>query len=286
MNFVRSAGAPPARPSHIELNVSRGILFACLGVVAALNAEAGQVLSPFIGGPIIDLVRSIGAISAVIWFGMFATLKIGFENEPTAPSKRDWLMASAIVALCLVPIFAAAKAALLLCGLYLMATSRSGESGRRIGAVLLALTGPLLWGPIILDMFGGPILSLDAHVVGAVIGSPVDGNIVQFAGETRRFLVALPCSSIHNISLALVLWTSAAALFQVRFDRQWVVLGCGMVLFMYLLNVVRLSTIGRFPASFVFLHDGAGADLFGWAAIAGVGVMAFLGVERAIRRQQ
>jgi exosortase/archaeosortase family protein len=286
VNLSRPAGTRPAGPFSSDLNVTRAGLFACLGVLAALNAEAGQIISQLADQPLLAILRGLAGVSAVIWFAIFACLKIGFEDDENAISKSDWAFAATVVVLCLIPVFAAAKFGLLLCALYLLRDSSGAGPGRRVGAVLLALTGTLIWGPFILDALAGPLLSFDAHVVGGLIGTSVDGNLVQFAGVPRRFLIGTPCSSVHNISLALVLWTAAAALFRVRFDRKYLALGIGMAFFMFLLNIARLSSIGLFPDSFSFLHDGVGAELFGWAGILGVGVMAFIGVESAVRRQR
>jgi hypothetical protein len=261
-------------------------LFGCAGVLAALNAQSGRIINELTVQTFAGAIRGLAGVSAVVWFAMYAALKIGFESDSSAASKADRVFIAAVVLLSLVPLVFAAKVALLLCALYSLAGSRTGDSARRVGFVLLSLTGPLIWGPIILDSFAGPLLGLDAHLVGLVIGTPVDGNVVHFASGPRRFLIAPPCSSVHNISLALVLWTTAAALFRVRFDFRYLAVGALMVAFMFGLNVGRLSTIGLFPGSFTFLHDGAGADLFGWAGIVGAGMISFFGVENAVRRQR
>jgi hypothetical protein len=286
VNSVRPVGFAPAGPFFPRLNVSRAALIAGAGVLAALNAQAGQIINERTYQSLGSEIHNLIEISAVIWFAMYAVLQIGFERDSPAPANRDKLVIAAVIALCFLPFALAAKAALLLCGIYSFQSSRSGDPLRRVALVLLALTGPLIWGPLILIVFAGPLLSLDAHLVGAAIGMPVDGNLVQFASGGRRFLIGIPCSSVHNISLALVLWTTAAALFRVRFDIRYISCGIAMVGFMFGLNILRLSLIGQYPASFTFLHDGLGADLFGWGALMGVGLLAFLGVERAVKRRQ
>ncbi len=87
------------------------------------------------------------------------------------------------------------------------------------------------------------------------------------------------CSSVHNMSLAILLWTTVAMLFKIRIDRGYLLIGLAMVAFMFLLNVLRLSTIGLFPDHFYFLHFGAGADMFGWAGLIGAALLAGAGVN-------
>jgi hypothetical protein len=174
---------------------------------------------------------------------------------------------------------------LLLCAAYLLATTHRHEPARRAALVLLALTGPLIWGRVLLNLFASRILALDAHIVGAVIGTRVDGNIFQ-AANGSHFLIGDLCSSVHNMSLAIVLWTTAAMLFSIQVDRRYVLVGVAMAAFMFALNIARLATIGLFPAYFTFLHFGTGAALFGWAGLIGAALLAGWGVTDAAARQR
>ena len=99
-------------------------------------------------------------------------------------------------------------------------------------------------------------------------------------------MIAEPCSSVHNMSLAIVLWTTAAMLFRIRADGRYLLIGAAMVALMYGLNVVRLSTIGLFPDHFDFLHVGWGAAIFGWAGLIGASLLAGIGVTHAAARQR
>jgi exosortase/archaeosortase family protein len=286
VNFARPAGAIPAGPLSLDLTIGRASLFACAGVLAALNAQADQIIGMLQYQSPVTAVSNLVGISAVIWFAMYAALRLGFEAEAERVSRSDAIALCAILLLSFLPISYAAKAALLLSGVYLLIRSEASTRARRVAYVLLALTGPLIWGRIVLLSFASPLLGLDAHIVGTVIGSSVVGNTVQFAGTAKRFLIGTGCSSVHNMSLALVLWTTAAALFDVRVDRRYAACGLLMVIVMYGLNIARLASIGLFPASFEFLHEGAGAELFGWAGLIGAGSLAVWGVSSAARRQR
>lgn len=286
MNRVRAAGIAPAVPFRLKFETGRAGLFACAGVLAALNAQAGQLLNDLTFQNSLVGIANLAGISGVIWFAMYSALCIGLAQNDETPRSADWLILAVTVGLSILPFATAAKAALEVCALYLLGTARRGDNAKRVGVILLGLTGPLVWGRIILESFAQPVLSLDAHIVAAVIGSRVHDNVVQFAHSQKQFLIGMPCSSVHNISLALVLWTTAAALFRVRFDARYTGWGVAMAVFMFGLNVARLSLIGRFPSSFVFLHDGAGADIFSWLALLGAGFIAFVAVAGAVARQR
>lgn len=286
MNLVRPAGAAPAAPFRILSDSPRAGVFACAGVLAALNAQAAQLLDALNNANSFIAIADLAGISGLIWFAMYAALRIGFEGTPTSLTRVDLLLVGATVLLSLLPVAAGAKAALEICAIYAVIIGRDDRAVRRVGIVLLGLTGPLIWGRVILDTFAISLLSADAHLVAAAIGTPVHGNIVQFANGQGQFLVGMGCSSVHNISLAIVLWTTAAALFGVRLDVRYLTCGLLMMGFMFGLNIVRLSSIGLFPDSFSFLHDGLGAELFGWTALIGAGVIAFGGIRSAVARQR
>lgn len=286
MNLSRLAGAAPARPAAHFLQVARGSSFAAAGVLAALNAQAGQIIVAFSDRPPVEALTNLAGISAIIWAAMIAAWKIGSDDPQPLRARADvWVLALVIV-LSFLPISFAAELGLLTCAVYFAATSPHRTPARRAAIVLLALTGPLIFGRVLLNLFNKPILWLDAHIVGAVIGTRVDGNMFLAADGVHRFEIANLCSSVHNISLAIVLWTTAAMLFDIRIDRRYIATGAAMAGFMFALNIVRLSSIGLFPTHFIFLHFGTGAVLFGWAGLIGAALLAGLGVAGAATRQR
>jgi len=286
VTFPRPAGIVPARPNLLDRRVKRAGLFAGAGVLAALNAQASPIIDAFTYLPSADAIAGLAGISAVIWLAMYAALKIGLENHARPLTRRDALVLSATALLAVIPLSLSAKAGLLLCASYLFATSRAGDPSCRVSLILLALTGPLVWGRILLQLFAAPILALDARLVGLATGTAVDGNTVRFVGQNGRMLIGGPCSSVHNISLAIVLWTTAAVLFSLRVDRRYMMIGVAMVAWMFGLNIARLALIGLFPANYIFLHHGAGAAMFGWAGLIGAALLAGMGVLRAAARQR
>jgi exosortase/archaeosortase family protein len=285
VTYMRPAGIVPAGRLSERLKIGRAGVFAAGGVLAALNAQADPLILAVRYQPILVAFVWLGGISAVTWFAMFAALKVGLEGQSRPLSGRDTTILAIVTFFAFIPAAYAGGAGVLLAGSYLFATSRSGAADRRVALVLLALTGPLVWGHVILNLFAAPILALDAHMVGAAIGSSVDGNVVRFAGSEKSFLIGGPCSSVHNISLAIVLWASAASLFSIRLDRRYVAVGLAMIAWMFLLNIGRLATIGWFPGDFEYLHDGYGAALFGFAGLIGAALLVGVGVVSADKRQ-
>jgi exosortase/archaeosortase family protein len=277
-----SARRTLAERTYWPKNIGRAGIFAGAGVIATLNALADQIVAS--DTSLIIRILDLGGVSAVIWFALYAALKIGLE-APDEPLRRaDVPVLVAILASCFIPVTVAARGGVLLCACYFFATTRPYTPARRVALVLLALTGTLVWGPLILTLLAAPILSLDAHITGWIIGSPVTANMVQFAGTDRIYIVAMACSSIHNISLAIVLWCTAVALFDLKVDGRLLLICAGMIALMFALNIVRLSLMGFFPDQFDFLHAGAGGLLFGWLEVIAMAILAGLGVSNAVAR--
>ena len=284
MTPAKRAGVAPARFHLSSTAWDRTLAFACVGALVTINAEAPQLIAMIRDAGLFLTFSWLGGVSAVIWFALFALLQIGHDGPIEQPRTVDPYILAVIGLCAFLPIDLAAQAGLLLAGIYLFVTSNPASCSRRASLVLLALTGPLLWGKILLNLFVTPVLSIDAQLVGLIMQSPVEGNMLHFAGSTRQFIIAAPCSSVHNISLAILLWTVAIALFGLRPDRRLAWFGFVAILLMLALNLARLAAIGFYPQHFAMLHDGLGSVLFGWAALIGAGLVVGLGVSDAFRR--
>lgn len=218
-----------------------------------------------------------------MWFALFAALRIAIE-----PGAAEWRRGDSLVlagaALCAAfPAAWSAAAGLVALGVYLAATARDRRSSR-IALVLLALSGPLLWGRMVLSAFSPVLLAIDGHLVGLLAGTGAQGNLVGFVGG-GHFVIGGPCSSVHNMSLALLLWTCVVALLNLQIDRRLLLAGGAAIVAMFVLNVVRLVAIAVFPAHFELLHVGAGAVAFGWIGLLVAGLIIGIGAYDALARR-
>jgi len=266
------------------------MVFAFAGALAVLNALADPILLSLQGLGLFGTLLSLAGVSAVVWFALFAVLRIAFEPGATETGIAAWHRADAfvlmpILALTLFPAPWPATMAVFTGGAWLIATADDSRS-RRIALVLLALSGPLLWGRVILTLFAPVLLAVDGHIVGALAGTETTGNTVGFVGNGARFIIGGPCSSVHNISLAILLWSSIVALLDLRIDRPLINAGVVAIAGMFALNILRLTAIAYFPADFDSLHLGMGATLFSWAGLLLAGLIVGGGAYAAIDRQR
>jgi exosortase/archaeosortase family protein len=259
-------------------------LAAFVGILSALNA---------LGNPIISSVTELGAptaalnlfgISAVIGFAIVSLERISAADGVSESLRPfDTPIFAAVCGAALVPVGLASGLALFGLGLWLLLSSDPSSRSRRIGVVLLALSGPFVWGKVAIILFGEQLLSWDARLVGALAGSPVDGNIVRFNGRPTAFYVGAGCSSLHHLTLATVLWASVTKLLGKPVTRGSLLLCVAAIVGVVLVNSLRLAAIATYPDRFDALHNGWLALAFGWAALLVAGCIVTLGTVRAAR---
>jgi hypothetical protein len=146
-------------------------------------------------------------------------------------------------------------------------TAGGDRNVRAAGAVLVALSTQLVWGPILFQFFTPELLRADAALVGEVLASfrpdiiwrdttfsAPDGHVIALIGG---------CSSFNNVSTAVLACVSIAMLTRtdwVRRDFATLALACGA---MILLNTLRLCLLAWSGELHAFWHDGNGAQILG-----------------------
>jgi exosortase/archaeosortase family protein len=152
-----------------------------------------------------------------------------------------------------------------LVAVYLLRFDHGDRNLKAAGAVLLAVSAQLVWGPIVFQLFTPELLKADAALVGTMLGE-LRPDIVWsgtnfFAPDGHAVSLIAACSSFNNVSSA-VLACVAVAMFRrnewVRQDIATVVIaGAAMIL----VNVVRICLFAWSEDYRLFWHDGAGAQI-------------------------
>lgn len=267
------------------LRLDRARLAAFTGILAGLNAISFRLLAGYLqDGFAVTLVR-LGDVSAGVWFALAGCYLIAREDGAAEPARRgDLLVAAAAFLAALLPAAELASAALLGCGLYFVLTSRPRSRARRVGVVVLAVSGALIIGKLMLTLFAPLLLPIDAAAVAALAGTSADGNIVGFSNG-KAFLIASGCSSVHNLTFGLLVWATLVQMLGLRLTPRLLAVGLLAMAATVLVNICRLVAIARMPQHFHYLHLGEGAALFGWATLLiGAGIV-FMGAYGEARRQ-
>jgi hypothetical protein len=83
---------------------------------------------------------------------------------------------------------------------------------RRGATILLATTVPMLWSRLLFDFFANFIPEMDATLVAWMfawmLGTHRSRNMVEFTDHSGTLAIFPSCSSLANMSLALLCWVT------------------------------------------------------------------------------
>jgi hypothetical protein len=272
------------------LRLSRNELFALLFAVTCANGLVAKVL---------DAVRQLGwtdavigtfGISAVVWFACLSGLALVLRSEEASTERRDavggfdWIVAAAVLGLAAVPFGALSWSAQAGLAAYVIWVSAFGSARCRGAWIMLAVTVPMCWSRLLFAVLSRWILEADAVLVSTVIGSERSGNTVQFTDGSDFFQIFPACSSLANMSLAILCWVTLAKVTRHRtvpIDVVWCGLACASVV---AVNVARISLIGLHRDAFELIHGPVGASIAAWTALALMIGISLWGVRRDLVR--
>jgi exosortase/archaeosortase family protein len=228
----------------------------------------------------LDALFKTFGISAIVWIACMSGVWLLAKAGGAPVTRRDLAVGAVALVLFVLPFGLMNWVVTTALSVYTAATSRPGTAARRGALILLAVTVPMCWGPLLFIVAAPPILTADAVAVSAIIGTARTGNVVAFAGAQGTFQIYPGCSSLSNMSLALVAWVTATQLTARRWapsDLLWYGLACISVI---AVNVARLSLIGLYPEAFDLIHGPVGSAIAGWATLGLIVGICLLGVRR------
>lgn len=141
----------------------------------------------------------------------------------------DLAVAMVLLLIIALPIGAMSWLAVTMLSLYILRFTQAAESQHRGAVILLAATVPKLWSRLVFNLFANFIPGADALLVGWMLGTHRSRNMVEFADHSGTLAIFPACSSLANVSLAL-LCSSASMLHEWRAqDIFWCLLACSSV---------------------------------------------------------
>src|SRR5262249_40064130 len=133
------------------------------------------------------------------------------------------------------------------------------------GAVLLAVSTQLVWGPIFFQFFTPELLKADAALVGSALMALrpdiVWSSTTFFAPDGPAGSLNAACSSLNNLSSAVLACVAVAMLRRnewVRRDIRTIIIAS---VAMVLVNSARICLFVWSRDYQLFWHDGAGAQI-------------------------
>lgn len=278
---LASAGNPcPTSVSRVLGGLSRGELLLLVLLLATVNGLFPIIVTGVVrDGWMVALANTLD-VNVIVWIGLWLGAALALE-DPAGPVRRvDVPVAVLAAAACLLPLGPATFVVLTAVALYTLWTSPAESGLRRAGWVFLAITVPLFWSKRVFNLFSEFFLGIDALLVSRITGTERTDNLVAIPGGEGFLQIAAPCSSMANVSLAVLCWVLATQYVGLKW-RPSNLLWCGAAcLAVVAINVTRISLIGFFPHYYEVLHGGIGNTIVGWISTACVFAICYLGVTR------
>ncbi len=266
--------------------MSRDQFFFGLFILAATNGLEVSVVGTVVAQGWSDALLGLFNISAVVWIACFAASVLLYgsrlDDVITTP---DRVIGLGVLAMAILPSARLSWLALTALSLYMLGVSPARSLRGRGALIALAVTGPMLWGPALMEVFGTAILQADAILVSTLIGTDRVGNVFSgalgSAGISPHLYAIYPgCSSLHGMSIAVLAWITISNMLGGAWSVKHLAWGLLAAFSVLAVNVSRLSLIGLFPAHFDAIHGSPGSEIAAWLSLALVVAVSLLGVRR------
>jgi len=229
--------------TRVSAQLPRGEFF---GGLFALGCASGLV------SRIIQSIHRLGwaealfntfEISVIVWVSCAAGIFLVFQDRTTGIRMSDLGMGAGFVLLVILPVGALSWLAVTALGIYVI-SSTTDASSRRGAWILLAVTVPMLWSRVLFQFFANLILQIDASLVAWILNTDRTGDVVQFADGSGSLVILPGCSSLANVSLAILCWVTVSQIVCHRssaYDLLWCLAACISVI---VVNVTRIGMQG------------------------------------------
>jgi exosortase/archaeosortase family protein len=247
--------------------LSRSELFSGLAIVGFANGASERAGDEIARSGIVGAFFNTFDVSVVVWAALLVAVWLLLSAERARVGAADIAVGTAAAIAFLIPVPSLAWLAMAAMAAYLVWTSAPRSRMRRAAVLIGVLTVPMLWARLVFAALSNTLLGIDAKLVGWVVGTQSAGNAIPFADGSGMLFLEPACSSLTNLSLALLL----GVVFVKAYDRQWtgpivatMLLACAATV---AINVTRISVIGVFPDTYELMHGGIGATVAAWTTV-------------------
>ena len=264
------------------LRFSRSELFAGLFILGCANGVAGRVIRTIEQLGLANAILDTFGISVIVLAACFLGISFIFDEQNDEIRSADIAVSAVLVFLMILPVSAMSWLAVTALALYILLFTAASELCRRGAIILLATTVPMLWSRLLFDLFRNLILELDASLVALMLGTYRSGNLVEFADHSGTLLILPPCSSLANVSLAMLGWVTISQVMRHRWSHQdilWCLLACASVV---AVNVTRISLMGLSHSHYDAIHNTEGNIVANAITLGLMVLICMLGVRREV----
>ena len=221
-------------------------------------------------------------INVIILLACFAGISLISTKTPEHVQRLDLVVALVFLILVALPIFPLSWMGVTGLSLYILVFANNNRERVRGALILLAMTAPMLWSRLLFQLFAKPILDIDASLVSLLLGTQRTGNMVGFLDGSGYMIVLPACSSLANMSLALLCWVTITQWVGHRWtarDVLWAGLACASVI---AVNVTRISLMGFSHRHYELIHSSWGDMITNTIMLALMVGVTVLGARREI----
>ena len=176
-----------------------------------MNGLSSRIIEEVNGVGWADALLNTFYISAIVWISCCAGVALVLEDQSGQANAVDLAVGAAFLLLVALPISSLSWVAIAAFCIYMLATT-NGASTRQGAVILFATTVPMLWSRLLFKFFANPILNADASLVSWALGTKRSGNMIEFADHSGELVIFAPCSSLANVSLAILCWVTVSEL--------------------------------------------------------------------------
>jgi exosortase/archaeosortase family protein len=277
----RSGAFKPGMFSAAWEAIPRHDFFAILFIAGCANGLLGRLIQGF---QFSDWEGALAGadINVIILLACFAGISLVSTKTPERVQRLDLVVALVFLVLVALPIFPLSWMAVTGLSLYILLFANNNPARVRGALILLAMTAPMLWSRLLFQIFAKPILDIDASLVSLLLGTQRTGNMVGFLDGSGYMIVLPACSSLANMSLALLCWVTITQWVGHRWvarDVLWAGLACASVI---AVNVTRISLMGFSYHHYEMIHSSWGDMITNTIMLALMVGVTVLGARREI----
>lgn len=240
--------------------LSRREFFGGLLILGCVNGLSSRIIDAVNGVGWADALLNTFGISVIVWISCCAGVALLFRDQSGPANAVDLAVGAAFLVLVALPISSLSWVAIAAFCIYTLANT-NGVSTRQGAVILLATTVPMLWSRLLFKFFANPILNADASLVSWILGTKRSGNMIEFADHSGELVIFAPCSSLANVSLAILCWVTVSELAVHKrspYDIFWCFLACASVI---AVNVTRMAMMGVRESVYDRVHSNFGNAL-------------------------
>jgi hypothetical protein len=264
----------------LSFRFTRSELFAGLYILGCANGLAAKIISSVHLVGWVDAVVGSFDLSAIVLVACFTGVSLVLVDKTGTIRWIDLAVAMVLLFGIALPTGAMSWLAVTILSVYVLLFTKANELQRRGAVILLAATVPMLWSRLIFDLFANFILGVDAWLVGWMLGTQRSGNMVEFADHSGTLAIFPPCSSLANVSLAILCWITISESVRHRWRAQdilWCLLACSSVV---AVNVIRISLMGLSSAHYHTLHTPLAEIVLNVIILLSIVTISVLGLSR------